>query len=292
MALVMVAKDEGLFERHGVNATLEGFTAGKFALQAFLGGSLDFAVAGEVPATLATLQGSRFTILAQVVERTTNEVRVVARRDGNDANPAAYFSAKRRKLATSFGGGPEFYTYMFLKHFGIEESQVEIISQRPEDMPAALTSGSVDAISIFDPFAFIAERQLGTKAVTFTDPELYSELYVLVAKEETVRDRRQAVLGVLRGLAEAEEAIRRDPAGAKQIVAKYTKLDASVLDGIWSNFMFAPALTPTLVEYQRQEADWAKVKGMIPGEAATSDFRTRIDPEPLRSVRAGAVRLQ
>src|SRR5215211_6884736 len=52
MALVMVAKDKNFFDQEGLDVELKEFTAGKFALQAFLGGSLDFAVAGEVPTTL------------------------------------------------------------------------------------------------------------------------------------------------------------------------------------------------------------------------------------------------
>ncbi len=69
MALVMVAADMRYFDKEGVQVDLKEFTAGKFALQAFLGGSLDIAVSGEVPATLATLQGNNFRVIAQVVER-------------------------------------------------------------------------------------------------------------------------------------------------------------------------------------------------------------------------------
>src|ERR1035441_6281221 len=47
MALVMVAKDKLFFQEEGVDADLKEFTAGKFALQAFLGGSLDFAPNGR-----------------------------------------------------------------------------------------------------------------------------------------------------------------------------------------------------------------------------------------------------
>ena len=176
MALMMVAKDKGFFDQENLDVELKEFTAGKFALQAFLGGSLDFAVAGEVPVTLATLQGSKFYVLSQVVEKTTNEVRVVARKEEGVTDPASYFKKKKRKLATSFGGGPEFYTYNFLKKYGINENEVEIVSQTPQDMPAALSNGSVDAISIFDPFAFIAEKQGGDKVITFSDADLYSEL--------------------------------------------------------------------------------------------------------------------
>src|SRR4051812_29056070 len=49
MALIMTAKEQGLFEVEGLDVEVEPFTAGKFALQALLGGSLDYCVSGEVP---------------------------------------------------------------------------------------------------------------------------------------------------------------------------------------------------------------------------------------------------
>ena len=293
MTLVMVAKDEGFFEREGLDVEIKGFSAGKFALQAFFGRALDFAVAGDVPITLATLQGNKVTILTQVVERTINEVRVVARKD--NAMPAAnahdYFTAKKRKLATSFGGGPEFFTARFLERNKIPTAGVEIISQRPEDMSAALVSGTVDAISIFDPFAFIAEKQLGTSGMTFTDPKGYSELYLLVGAPDVVQTRRPVVDALLRALIRAEDLIKKNPARAKQIAATYTQLDAAVLDGVWQNFVFAPALTPQLLEFMSAEAAWARSKGVIPDTSSAPDFRRMIAEEPLRRLKAAAVRI-
>ena len=115
MTLIMVAKDKGFFSKEGLDVELKQFTAGKFALQAFLSGSIDFAVSGEVPVTLASLQGNQIRIVTQVVGSTVNEVRIVALKDGNITDPKQYFTLKKRKLATSFGGGPEYYTYNFLK---------------------------------------------------------------------------------------------------------------------------------------------------------------------------------
>jgi ABC-type nitrate/sulfonate/bicarbonate transport system substrate-binding protein len=291
MALVMVAKEKQFFDQEGVDVELKEFTAGKFALQAFLGGSLDFAVAGEVPVTLATLQGSDFYVLTQVVERTKNEVRVVARRDDTAADAASYFKKKRRKLATSFGGGPEFFTYNFLKKHGIAESEVEVISQKPEDMPAALANGSVDAVSIFDPFAFIAERQMGDKGVTFADADIYSELYVITASKETVAKNSDSAEKLLRALVKAEQFIKDNPEESKAIVAKYTKLDRNVIDGIWNNFVFAAALNHLLLDYQNQQATWAKEKGTVPASTATPDFRQKVYADLLRRVKPEAVQL-
>jgi ABC-type nitrate/sulfonate/bicarbonate transport system substrate-binding protein len=293
MAVVMVAKEKGLFDAEGVDVTLERFTAGKFALQAALAGSVDFAVSGEVPTCLAVLQGNDLRVVAQVVERTVNEVRVVARRDENSASPKRYFNSKKRKLSTSLGGGPEMYTYSFLKHHGIESGDVEIISQKPEDMPAALESGSVDAIAIFDPFAFIAEKRLGDKAVTFTDDDVYSELYVLNASPTQVNKQPEVIEKLLRAMVQAANFIEQNPVEAKGIVRDFTKLDQDVVDGIWSSFVFRPALTSQLIKFWEIETEWARQTGKVDKAIVTPNFRaTVIDASILRRVSPDSVRLE
>lgn len=283
MALVMIAKDKGLFEKEGLDVELKQFTAGKFALEAFLAGSLDFAISGDVPAALAALQGHKFVVPAQIVHRTVNEVRVVAKRDDHATSAKEYFTAKKRKLATSIGGGPEFFTYELLKKLGISSDEVEIISQKPGDMPAALVSGSVDAIAIFDPFAYLAEKQMEEKGVTFTDKDIYSELYIIETHEDA-RGNSDTVERVLRGLIAAEKVIEQSPDEAKTIVMKYTGLDAKTLDGVWVNFVPRVSLTPQLIDFWNRQVPWAKETGKAAATAATPDFNEMIIKTPLEHV--------
>lgn len=284
MALLMVAKDLGHFERAGVEVELKEFTAGKFALQAFLGGSLDIAISGEVPVTLATLQGNNFRVIAQIVERTTNECRVVVRAEEGLDTAEKFFHSRKRKLATSFGGGPEFFTHNFLKRHGIAYEQVEVISQRPEDMPAALASGSVDAISIFDPFARIAEVRMGKQGRTFADADIYSELYVVNVMQKTIDEKAEALTAFLKALHEAHLYLNTHPAEAKRIVMKYTKLDPQIVEDIWGNFVFKPVLNSVFLEYTAAEADWLLQKGTFPPGTAKPDFRRVVYPDLLRKV--------
>jgi NitT/TauT family transport system substrate-binding protein len=288
MALVMVAKEKGFFAQEGLDVEIKEFTAGKFALEAFLGGSLDFSVSGDVPLTLASLQGNKFVVPAQVVKKTVSEVRVVARKDGDLNNPADYFKTKKRKLATSIGGGPEFFTYEFLNKLGITKDQVEIVSQAPADMPAALSNGSVDAIAVFDPFAFIGEKQLGDKSVTFKDESIYSELYVLEAKE-SVKQNPADLEKLIKGLIGAEKFTRDNPEQAKQVVMKYTKLDKSTLDGIWGSFDFQVALTSQLNEYLSREVQWAKAVGKVKSDTATPNFKEIVWDHLLKTINPAAV---
>ena len=250
------------------------------------------AVSGEVPVALSTLQGSKFWVIGQVVERTINEVRVVARREQGLDDARKYFKAKKRKLATSFGGGPEFYTYNFLKRYGIGATEVEIISQKPEDMPASLASGSVDAIAVFDPFARFAERSLGDKGITFADPDIYSELYVASVMPNTITTRRADLVAFLRGLRDAADFVAQHPEEAQVIVIRYTKLDQQVVADIWPNFVFRPALTPLLVDLTTAEAKWAIEKGTVPAGTPIPDFRAIIDADLLREVDPALVQLK
>lgn len=291
MALVMVTKDRGMFSDEGLDVELKEFTAGKFALQAFLSGAIDYAVSGEVPVALASLQGNQIRVITQVVERTVNEVRVVALRDGKLNDPKAYFSAKRRRLATSFGGGPEFYTYSFLKRYGIPAKDVEILSQTPADMPAALATRSVDAVAIFEPFAYLSEKRSPEQVITFSDPALYSEFYVLNARPEQIQQSPDTIQAIVRALAKAADTIAADPESAKAITQKYTKLDREVVDGIWGNFVFKPALVPALVDVWNAEAAWARETGKVTGDAVKVDFRALIEPRFLANVNAAAVTL-
>ncbi len=295
MTLLMVAKDKGFFDQQGLDVELKQFTAGKFALQAFFAGAVDYAVSGDVPVCLAALGGNQSRVVTQVVERTIDEVRIVARKDASLKDPtdgAAFFKAKKRKLATSFGGGPEFFTYNFLRHNGVPPGQVELLSQRPEDMPASLVSKSVDAISIFDPFAFIAEKQLGAQAVTYRASDLYSELYVLVAHPKQIDKDAETILALLRALRQAQTYTAAHPDEARQILQKYTKLEPAVVDGIWGSFDFRLSLTHQLVTDWNAEANWAKSTGKVTPQTQIPDFSTNIEPRFLQAVSPDAVKLQ
>ena len=290
MALVMVAKDKGFFEQAGLDVEIKEFAAGKLALQALLGGSLDFSVSGDVPPLLAILQGNSLVVPAQVVGSTVNEVRVVARKDGDLNTAEDYFKSKKRKLATSFGGGPEFFTYEFLNKLGVGKDQIEILSQQPNDMPTAIASGGVDAIAVFDPFAYFAEKELGGESLTFTDKDIYSELYVLEASP-AIKQNPVVLNKFLSALLKAEKFVSDNPDESKDIVAKYAKLDRATVDKVWGNADYRVVLNPKLLEFWGREAVWAKSTGKISPEAKVPDFKDFIFDAPLKALVPSAVKI-
>jgi NitT/TauT family transport system substrate-binding protein len=292
MALAMVARDRGLFPDIGVD--LRPFDAGKVALRAFLAGWVDYAISGEVPVALAILRGSYTRahddraaatpkVVAQVVERTVDEVRIVARRDGNLVTPVDYFRERPRKLATSFGGGPEFFAYSFLKRRGIDpinEKEVKLLNWDPADMPRALAEGEVDAIAIFDPFAFRAQRLLGDRALVLseTDPQGYAQLYVLNADLGPNRQAARTIAALVKGFTLATDFIRDEPAAARAIIRRYTGLDDASIEAILTSFRWGTRLTPELLRVWEQQGQWAEETGkVVKGTAASVRFADFVD---------------
>jgi len=289
MALVMVAEDKGFDTKNGIDMQIKEFTAGKLALQAFLGDSLDVVISGDTPIMFATMQGNKLLITGQVVNRTIDATRIVAIKD-NATSSKQYFSSKKRKLATSIGGGPEFFTYEFLKAIDIPDSGIEIISQQPADMTATLANGSVDAIAIFDPFASFAEKALGGKAITFTNSKIYSELYVINA-HESIKNNPIVMEKFLQALIDAEQFTRNNSDEAKKIVMKYTKLDRDTIDKIWDKFDFKITLTPELITSLNKQAQWAVDTKKVNTNTKIPNFKELIYDAPLKKIAPDAVKI-
>ena len=100
------------------------------------------------------------------------------------------------------------------------------------------------------------------------------------------------MVAFLRGLKDAAVFVAQRPDDAKAIVTRYTKLDRQVVDDIWPNFVFRPALTPLLIELTTAEAKWAIEKGTVPQGTPVPDFRAIVDAELLREVDPNLVQLK
>ena len=287
-SLVIIAANKGFFDTTKVKVVIKEFSAGKLALQALLGqaGDLDIAVSAETPVTLSTLGGNKIKVIATIVNA-KNECRVVVRKDGVLNTPEKYFS-KPRKLATSQGGSPEWFTYNFIKRFKLDNNNVEINAMLPENMPIALSNGAIDAISIFDPYAGLGEKELGENGVTFNNENIIS-YYVLNVKESTITQKGEALEELMNGLLKAEEFIKNNAEETKKIIAEKTKLDIDILNKTWSHYTFAVMLDKSLIDLCIAEANWAIETGKYPKETVIPNFKEVIYPDILKKVAPTAV---
>ncbi len=290
MALVKVGLDKNFFESEGIKVEVSEFTAGKLALQALIGGSLDLITAAELPVTLAVMNGEKLAILTEVNE-TVGGFPMTLRKDGDVFDALTYFS-KKRKIATLVGGGPEFFTADFFKKYDVKPSQYEIISMQAPDMPIALAQGNVDGIAIFEPWAHFAVEQTGKdKIFSIKSDDLYAETMILVGKTEWVSQNAETIKKFLKALKKSETFIKSYPEEAMDIMSSFTKLDKETLKSVWPTFSLSLGLDKKLVPIMERETQWAKDTGKVPKETATPNFREFIFDAPLKKIAPYAVEL-
>jgi ABC-type nitrate/sulfonate/bicarbonate transport system substrate-binding protein len=128
--------------------------------------------------------------------------------------------------------------------------------------------------------------------VTFRSPDLYSELYVLVAHPSQLDKDGPQIRALLRALQQAQTFIAANPQEGKDILQRYTKLDPDVVNGIWGSFDFRLSLTKQLIEDWNAEANWAKSTAKVPPDTAVPDFSSYIDTRFLHDVSPEAVNVQ
>jgi ABC-type nitrate/sulfonate/bicarbonate transport system substrate-binding protein len=272
-ALVIIADAKRFFDTTKVRVVIKEFSAGKLALQTMLGVSDDIqvAVSAETPVVLSSLGGNIPIIIGGIVNA-RNECRMVVRKDKDLSTPEQYFS-KKRKIATSIGGSPEWLTYNFFKRYKIDSQMVEIVAMAPENMPIAIAGKAIDGCSIFDPYARLAERQIAENGLTFLNENM-----------KTVDTNREALVAMLAGLKKAESFISSNPEEARQIIASRTKLDEQIVLDTWPNYIFQLGIDEELPQLCQDLAGWAITSGKYPSNTVLPDFKKQIDVTMLNTI--------
>ncbi|MFZ2189326.1 MAG: ABC transporter substrate-binding protein [Candidatus Magasanikiibacteriota bacterium] len=289
--LLWVAVDKNFFLEEGLNVQVQEFAAGKLALQAMLGGSVDLTTPAEFPVVLASVNGEKLSILTQVNE-TSGGFPMIFRKDNEETfNTSTYF-IKKRKIGTSVGGGPEYFTQDFFNKYQIKPSQYEIVGMKPEDLPIALVNGSIDAMAIFEPFTHFAIERAGAENLfVIYDEDLYSETIVLTGKTDWVKTHNEEVNRFIRALKKSYDFIKSNPDEAMTSVALHTKLDLATVISIWPTFTYELGLQKKLIASMENEAKWASETGKTKNEISGIDFQQILFPEPLQALLPGLVNL-
>jgi NitT/TauT family transport system substrate-binding protein len=89
---------------------------------------------------------------------------------------------------------------------------------------------------------------------------------VLIVRDELIKTRPLAVTGLLKGVIEAEEFLRRNESEAQRIVERALSLDRKSVLSTWSKTRFRVRLDQSLLTLLEDEGRWAIRNQMVAGE--------------------------
>jgi NitT/TauT family transport system substrate-binding protein len=152
--LVHIAKDRGLFAKHGLAVESVYIPGGSTNVQVLVSGSLDLSQLSGAPGVAANLEGADLVYVLGLLDKlnyqlaTRPEIRNVEQLKGKK------FGVSR------FGSSADFGMRALLKRLGVDpikEATILQIGDEPARI-AAITSGNIDGTVVNAPFGMEAER--------------------------------------------------------------------------------------------------------------------------------------
>ena len=250
---VIVAREEGFFSEEGLEATLKYYPSGKKAMEGMFAGEVDIATVADTPIVLSSFTRGDFAVFATFV-CSYNDNKAIGRKDRGVGKPA---DLKGRKIGIAAGTASHFFAHVYLSEHLIDPSAVKLVDFLPEDLPGALKEGKVDAIVIFEPYAYRAEKALPGKAVRLPGSDLYRETFNLTVMRSYAKGHPELLKKVLKAVDRAITFTKQNSNESIAVITKSVKPEEGLLASTRDDSVFELSLDHSLLTIFEDVARWA-----------------------------------
>lgn len=248
------------------------YTSGPPILEAINAGAVDVGGVGNAPPVFAAAAGSRIKIVGSYDNGLAGQA-IVVPQDSPITSPD---QLRGKKIAVAKGSSAHYELLRVLGDAGLTFSDIQPQYLQPPDALAALSTGRVDAWSIWDPYTAQAQQQTGARILV--DGTHYGrdvEDSFVIAGVDTVNDkaRAAAVRDFLGRFARAHDWANGHPQQWSQIFAQLTHLPPAVALAAAQRDRFTNhPLTPDVIGGEQQVADAFYQAHLIPKQVTIADF--------------------
>ena len=281
-----VAQAEGYFSAEGLEPKIVDCLGGNICLQRVLEGSADIATAGDTAVMFRSFERDDYVVIGTFAT-SSDDTKLIGRESAGTMLPG---HLQGRKVGVVRGSSSQFFLDSYLLWHGIDPRSVGQVGLAPDEMAAAMQTGKVAAVAVWEPFAFDTISALKGDAVVLPNPGVYTLSFNLVAHRRLAGAHDAELAKLLRVVARAEDFIRRNPRESQVILRKRLGVDQRFIDWVWPGLRFQLALDQSLVKTLESEARWAIREGRVAGKTVPNYLRY-LHASPLRAVDANAVGL-
>ena len=232
--LAFVAAEEGYFKEEGLNVTLTQFASASELINGIESDKLDVAFIGSVPTLTFQSQGHEVSIFGGAM---TNGHGYVIKSEFADKDEAGVEVLKGRNVASVKNSVQDAELQILLKNANIEigegADKVNIVYfDSQKDAYAALLNSTIDAASVYSPYASLAKSQ-GYKVVYYCAHEKALENQPCcrqVAKTSALSSTPNTFIAIERAFIKAYHFTQSDHEKTIKDVKKYIDIDEDFID--------------------------------------------------------------
>ena len=258
-ALMLVASEQGLFQKAGVDVVSQPFVLGSDALNSMLDGKADLAVVADTPVMFAILGGADIAMLSGISQN-RRALAIVAH---SDRGIKQIQDLKGKSIGVTFGTNLPYFLDAMLQVHGIPSDEVTETNLRTDAGISAFKDGRIDAVVMFQPYLAKLQAEMGDRIKVFYGEDAYAFRFILVGKPSYIDSHPQEVRGVLRALIAANQAIRANPAEARRSVGDALKIDDTTMAQMFRPESYAVSLDQAMLLALDDQTRWAMKKGLV-----------------------------
>lgn len=273
----IIAHEKGYFKELGLNVEIKQTKGGHLSLKNVLAGKADIATSSEAVVMFNSFKRDDFSIFCTFVT-SDNDVKILAR---SDSGINTISDLKGKKVGTIIGTSAHFFLNHTLLMNGISEKDVRISKLKPQDSKIILEEKSLDAIVTWEPYAYLAHKQLGDKVKIVEHDRVYVETFNAITTTEYANKNEQKLVKITQALMKAVQFIKDKPETTQKIVSKLLGKELDVIRNTWSDFSFSVGLNQWLLTSMETEARWAIKHEFLKAEKIPN-YMNFINVKPLK----------
>lgn len=281
---IYIASEKDCFKQEGLDVTLDIYPHGKASLNAVMEGKADIGTCSETPFMRAVLGGGKLYAFATMITG-EKHLAIVARKDRGISAPKDLIG---KSIGVTIGSNGEYFLDTVLLLNRISGNKINPVNLKPKQMYDALINGEVDAIATWNPQMFKAKKELGDKGSTFYANGLYSPYFLITGRQDFIKANPDIIEMVVKSLINASKFIHDNPAESRGIVAKYLKMDRSLLDDLSATYHFKISLDQSFLKTLENQSKWA-IKNKLTDQTRVPNFLDFIYLDALASVKPEGV---
>lgn len=280
-----VAQDQGLFSRHGVQPILKDCIGGVRCMTGMFEGQYDMATSSELPVMFFSFDRADFSVVTTFVTNKHHSKFIHVK--GLEKQQFQALVGKRIGVVPQTSS--QYYLDVFLFFNGIDPKSVVQVHMQPEQMPEAMATGQVDAVSSWEPFGY---RTLNRKPDVFKEsraPSLYTQTFNLIAGKRYLKSNPRQVQAVLKAMQEATVLIRENPAMAREVLKRNVEVDQDFLNYAFDGYRYELSLKQSLITTMESQTNWALKERYVAEGSKAPNLLNIIDARSLLQVNPKAV---
>ena len=217
-----VAKESGIFERNGLDVTVNTGPSGSAMIAFLVGNQINAAYGAEQAGVSANLVDPNVVVVAEGVAL-LRWLGIVAR------NITSMDGLKGKRIGVARGTGSETFWLYVVSRMNLNAADYTIVNVEAPEMVAALERGNIDAYAVWEPWMTRGTRAVSNSRILVTNENIQVIRNLIYMNKGWVEQNGEATQRFLRSMIQATDLIAANRDQAVQNVARFLRQDRGLV---------------------------------------------------------------